>query len=123
MNRVLSSYSTPRQWIVTACCLLTSSFIAGNALAGGNAAQGEKLATSKICVTCHGPAGNAPISPDYPRLAGQHGDYLENALHEYKNGARKDPVMSAQAAGLSQQEILDLAAYFSSQSGSLATRY
>jgi cytochrome c553 len=98
-------------------CLLA----AAPANAGGNAAAGETKAA--ICFTCHGPAGNAPISPDYPRLAGQHGDYLQNALREYQRGARKDPVMSAQAEALKPQDILDLAAYFSSQKSDLATKY
>jgi cytochrome c553 len=74
-------------------------------------------------VRCLGPGGNAPISPEYPKLAGQHDDYLQNALHDYQKGARKDPVMSAQAANLTPQDILDLAAYFSSQAGSLAVKY
>jgi cytochrome c553 len=94
---------------------------AGSANAGGNAAEGEKK--SAVCAACHGPGGNAPTTPDYPRLAGQHEDYIENALHDYQKGARKDPVMSAQAAALTAQDIMDLATYFSSQKGSLAVKY
>lgn len=90
------------------------------ALAGGDVAAGQTKST--VCTACHGAGGNAPISPDYPRLAGQHADYLQNALYDYQKGARKDPVMSAQAASLSPQDILDLAAYFSSQPGNLAVK-
>jgi cytochrome c553 len=101
--------------------LAVALIAAGNAFAGGNAAEGEKK--SAVCAACHGPGGNAPTTPDYPRLAGQHEDYIENALHDYQKGARKDPVMSAQAAALTPQDVLDLAAYFSSQKGSLAVKY
>ena len=53
---------------------------AGNAFAGGNAAEGEKK--SAVCAACHGAGGNAPTTPDYPRLAGQHqaGEYQERPL-------------------------------------------
>jgi cytochrome c553 len=101
--------------------LTVALMAAGNAIAGGNVADGEKK--SATCAACHGPGGNAPTTPDYPRLAGQHEDYLENALHDYQKGARKDPVMSGMAAALTAQEILDLAAYYSSQKGNLAVKY
>ncbi len=101
--------------------LAFSVFIAAPAFAGGDAAAGATKST--VCAACHGPAGNAPILPEYPRLAGQHADYIINALRDYQKGNRKDPVMSAQAAALSQQDILDLAAYFSSQPSSLIVKY
>jgi len=87
------------------------------AFAGGNAGAGA--ANSKACAACHGADFNTPISPDIPRLAGQHGDYLERALEDYKSGARKNPIMGSQAAALSAQDIEDLAVYFESLSGSL----
>ena len=87
------------------------------AFAGGNVAAG--LEKSKTCAACHGADGNKPISPDIPRLSGQHSDYLERALIDYKSGARKDPVMNGQAAMLSRQDMQDLAAYFHSLSGDL----
>jgi cytochrome c553 len=101
--------------------LTVASIAAGNAIAGGNIAEGEKK--SAACAACHGPGGNAPTTPDYPRLAGQHEDYIENALHDYQIGARKDPIMSGMAAPLTPQDIKDLAAYFASQKGSLAAKY
>ena len=55
------------------------------------------------------------MSPEFPVIAGQHVDYLEAALRHYKNGKRKNPIMQAQVANLSQKDMLDLAAYFSSQ--------
>ena len=85
--------------------------------AGGHAAAGAKKAT--VCAACHGADFNTPISPDIPRLAGQHEDYLARALLDYKSGARKSPIMGAQAGALSEQDIEDLAAYISNLKGSL----
>ena len=85
--------------------------------AGGNVGAGAER--SKACAVFHGVDGNKPISPDIPRLAGQHADYLERALTDYKSGERKDPVMNGQAAALSRQDIQDVAAYFHGQSGDL----
>lgn len=74
-----------------------------------------------LCAACHGEGGGKPIMPEYPVLAGQYANYLEHALHEYKDGKRKNPVMSAQAAGLSDADIKALAAYFEAQPGPLYT--
>jgi cytochrome c553 len=52
----------------------------------------------------------------WPRLAGQHADYITKQLADFKKGNRKNPLMSAQAANLSEQDMADLAAYFSQQS-------
>jgi len=83
--------------------------------AGGNAAAGQKIASEK-CQACHGADGNS-TQPQYPRLAGQHADYLEQALSEYQSGARSNPIMAGFAAGLSDQDVKDVAAWFSSQKG------
>jgi cytochrome c553 len=87
------------------------------ALAAGDAASGKQK--SQACAACHGPDGNAPPGPDFPRLAGQHYDYLLKAMRDYKSGARKNPIMGGQVGGLSTQDMADLAAYFSSQKGTL----
>lgn len=78
----------------------------------GNAAAGK--VKSVACVACHGPDGNGPI-PLYPRLAGQHEDYLHKALQDYKTGKRSNSVMKGMALPLTDQDIADLAAYFASQ--------
>lgn len=87
------------------------------ALAAGDAESGKQK--SQACAACHGPGGNAPTAPDFPRLAGQRYDYLLKALRDYKSGARKNPIMGGQASALSAQDMADLAAYFSSQKGTL----
>jgi cytochrome c553 len=80
-------------------------------------AAGKQLVTDKGCVACHGANGDAPTTPDNPKLAGQHADYLMKALSDYKNGRRKNPIMAGMAANLSAQEIEDLAEFFSTQNG------
>ncbi|HET9663442.1 MAG TPA: cytochrome c [Burkholderiales bacterium] len=80
----------------------------------GDPAAGEKK--SKPCEACHGPAGNS-ASAEFPRLAGQHYDYLVKTLNDYKTGTRKNPIMAPQAANLSKRDMQDLAAYYSRQRG------
>ena len=84
------------------------------AQAGGDAEAGQKKSTP--CAACHGPKGMS-VSPDFPNLAGQNFDYIEAALRHYKNGRRKNPIMQGQVANLTDRDIEDLAAYFSSQRG------
>jgi cytochrome c553 len=76
----------------------------------------QKLAS---CAACHGPSGNAPTAPIYPRLAGQHASYLGHALRSYRAGRRKDPIMQqqVQALELSESDIVKLAVHFSKQPG------
>lgn len=98
--------------------LVTLSLLSAFALsaqAGGDAGAGEAIA-KQTCQACHGADGNS-TDPQYPRLAGQHTDYLVHALTAYKSGARKNPIMSGFAASLSEQNIKDVAAWFASQKG------
>ena len=74
---------------------------------------------AQTCQACHGPDGNGTGDEQYPRLAGQHADYLAKALHDYKSGERENPIMKGFAATLSDEDIDDLAAWFSSQEGPL----
>ncbi|PHV04575.1 cytochrome C [Janthinobacterium sp. BJB412] len=101
--------------------LMTALFLSAvslSALAGGNIEKGKQLTEKYTCFTCHGKDFNTPISPDYPKLAGQHKDYLEHALTAYKRGdganGRNDGTMTAQVKALTQQDIKDLAAYLHS---------
>ncbi|HET6545310.1 MAG TPA: cytochrome c [Rhodanobacteraceae bacterium] len=87
------------------------------ALAEGDVDAGKAKAVA--CQACHGTDGNAGIDPQYPRLAGQYADYVARALREYKNGERRNPIMAGFAAPLSEQDIDNLAAYFSSLPGKL----
>jgi len=103
---------------------LLMAAIAATALLGAPAFAGDAAAgktKSKTCAACHGPDGNSG-SPAFPKIAGQHYDYLVKALKRYKSGERKNAIMSPQAANLSRRDIEDLAAYFSQQKG-LVTKY
>ncbi|MGE5318977.1 MAG: c-type cytochrome [Hyphomicrobiaceae bacterium] len=73
-------------------------------------------AKSTTCAGCHGPDGNSTVT-SFPRLAGQHRDYLLQALHEYKIGKRTNPIMGAMVQSLSDTDMEDLATYFSEQKG------
>lgn len=84
----------------------------------GNAVAGK--AKSVTCAACHGADGNGAI-PLYPRLAGQHEDYLRTALTRYQSGARQNAAMNGMAKPLSAQDIADLAAYYASQPKGLVT--
>ncbi len=94
--------------------------ISAPTLAADAAAGKEKAA---MCTACHGEGGNKPMTPDYPKLAGQPADYLVKALRDYKSGKRKNPLMAPMAANLSKQDMQDLAAYFASQPGDLVVKY
>ena len=82
----------------------------------GNAARG--LRKSATCLGCHAVSGykaDFPTVYSVPMIGGQNAKYIENALKEYQKGERRFPSMIATAKSLSDQDIADLAAYFSSQ--------
>jgi cytochrome c553 len=79
--------------------------------ADGDIAAGKKKALQ--CQTCHGLDGLSKL-PEAPNLAGQVQIYLVKSLTEYKTGERKNDMMSVVSPNLSEQDILDLAAYYSS---------
>lgn len=88
---------------------------AGNANAGQAIAERKGKATGQSCIDCHGAQGNTPIDPTYPKLGGQYADYLAHALVGYRDGSRVHVLMNPQAADLSDQEIVDVAAWFAQQ--------
>ncbi len=75
----------------------------------------------QICAACHGKDGNTPIDPSYPKLGGQHRDYLERAMLDYRDDRRKNPIMAGQAKALSRDDIRNLAAYYAQLPGPLKT--
>jgi cytochrome c553 len=87
----------------------------------GNADRGEVLA--ETCKGCHGIPGYYNANPAYhvPKLGGQNADYLEVALQGYRRGTRGHVTMQAQASSLTDQDIADVAAYFSSFEGEAET--
>lgn len=89
-----------------------------SAVAGGNIDAGKALAVKYNCASCHGADFNKPIDPSYPKLAGQHKEYLEHALRTYKRGdapaGRNNAIMAGFAKPLSNKDMADLAAYLHS---------
>lgn len=81
-------------------------------LAQGDPARGEKIAYT--CTGCHGIPFYKNIYPTYtvPKLGGQNQEYLISSLKAYRSGERRHATMQAQASTLSDQDILDITAYF-----------
>jgi cytochrome c553 len=98
--------------------IAAAAIVAAPAFAS-DAAAGAKKA-GEVCAACHGPDGNKPIAPDYPKLGGQHYDYLVKTLKDYKSGARRNPIMAGQAQALTLREIEAVAAYYASRPSTLA---
>jgi len=68
------------------------------------------------CAACHGKNGRG-TTPEYPNIGGQHPDYIEQALNDYRLGKRKNPIMAPFAQQLTREDIEVLAEYFSAQQG------
>ncbi|MDE2050151.1 MAG: cytochrome c4 [Gammaproteobacteria bacterium] len=80
--------------------------------ADGSAQAGA--AKAAVCFSCHGPNGNSQ-NPVWPRLAGQNAVYIAEQLHLFKAGVRQNPVMQPMAAGLTDQDIDNVAVFFAAQ--------
>lgn len=95
--------------------MMSGAALSGTAIADGDAEAGAgKIA---VCVACHGEDG-AASADIYPNLAGQSVSYLESSLKAYREGERlggMSAVMTPQAANLSDEDIADIAAYYSQQ--------
>lgn len=98
--------------LLTFVCL--ALFMAGTACAEGDPVAGKKKAES--CLGCHGIEDYSNAYPAYkvPKLGGQNAKYLISALKAYKAEKRWHPTMQSQAAGLTEQDMADIAAYFES---------
>lgn len=101
---------TARATLFASGTLIMSMACAPTVLAG-DAEKGK--AKSAICVACHGVAGISP-NPQWPNLAGQKDQYLISSMKAYRDGDRQNPIMSPLAQGLSDEDIENLAAYYSS---------
>ena len=101
--------------VVAAACIAATSVRAADVSAGAAKAK-------EVCAACHGLDGNS-ANADYPRLAGQHRDYLAKVLRDYKSGARKNPIMGGMTAALTRDDIDNVAAYYSSLPPVVTARY
>jgi cytochrome c553 len=76
---------------------------------------------ASTCAACHGPDGVKTQGEEFPILAGQQEDYIEQALKDYKSGKRKNPIMGGIVAGLKDEDIPAIAVFFSRQSALCST--
>jgi cytochrome c553 len=88
-----------------------AAYFAGKPLVSQGKPAGTPPQAATLCVSCHGQDG-VSIAPTYPSLAGQHEDYLERAIDEYRKGGRKNPIMKGFAATLKDEDIDVIARYF-----------
>lgn len=100
-----------KNWLLSIS--VATALVSGTALAVGNPQAGEEKANG-ICLACHGPQGNSLV-PLWPKLAGQHPAYIIKQLNDFKAGHRVNEQMTPMAMPLTDQEILDVAAYYATQ--------
>jgi cytochrome c553 len=96
-----------------------------NAAAAADIVGNAKAAKVDMCIGCHGIPGYKATFPEVfpvPMIGGQNAKYIENALTAYKKGERKHPSMRGIAMSLSEQEIADVAAYYSQQTAQAAQK-
>jgi cytochrome c553 len=105
----------PSLLVVAAFALATAPAFGADVVAG-------QAKVKEVCQACHGIDGNSTVA-DYPKLGGQYADYLTKALHDYKSGARKNPIMAGFAATLTDKDIENVAAYYATQPAVLAPKY
>jgi len=113
-----------KKTLLMATLLSTLSFAA---YAGGDIQAGKDAAAKFNCASCHGENYSNPKEPAYPKLAGQHADYLAQALRAYQRGGdaangRSDPTMATQAKALSNKDIQNIAAYLHSLPSNLVLK-
>jgi cytochrome c553 len=102
---------------------LALAFAVAPALADGDAAKGKDK--TAMCAGCHGIGDYKTVFPEVyrvPKLGGQNAAYIVKALQGYKSGSRSHPSMKAIAAGLSDQDMQDLAAYYASGTTTTASK-
>ncbi|HEU0224434.1 MAG TPA: c-type cytochrome [Steroidobacteraceae bacterium] len=123
----LASYQAGARWHPTMTGLASSlseqdradlgAYFAGFAsLKPAAKPAGTAPAAAAACAACHGADGVGTL-PENPTLAGQHADYLAQALNDYRSGRRKNPIMGTFAAQLTKEDIAAITAYFARQPG------
>ncbi|MBU3621591.1 cytochrome c [Polynucleobacter sp. CS-Odin-A6] len=108
---------------------LTAILLSSIGLAqAASAEKGQALVEKGNCASCHGVGLNAPILPVYPKLAGQHADYLYYALRAYKVGnsnpqfGRNNAIMASQVLNWTDADMQDIAAYIATLPGNFVVR-
>lgn len=97
-----------------------AAYLAGEPVKSAGKPVGTAPAAVAVCAACHGTDG-VGIQGIYPTISGQHADYIEHSLQQYRSGARKNPLMAPMAAQLKPEDIKVVAEYFSKQKPALVT--
>jgi cytochrome c553 len=97
---------------VAACALLLTAMTVSTAEAASIYAGQMRAAT--VCSSCHG-VKTPPSDAPFPPLAGRDADYLQTALKQYRDKTRKSDIMNAIAGSMSDDDIANVAAYYSRQ--------
>ncbi|EOA02371.1 cytochrome c [Herbaspirillum sp. AP02] len=110
-----------------ALALLAAATLLSQAATAADIANGRALMEKYNCASCHGKDYTSPTDPAYPKLAGQHEDYIKHALTAYRRGdsamnGRNNAIMSPLAKPLSDRDIADIAAFLHSLPGTLVLR-
>lgn len=100
--------------------MIRATLFTALAVLAGAASATDAPEKAAVCAACHGATGVSQQAA-YPTLAGQHANYLEHALKEYRAGTRKNAIMGAQAKTLTDADIRALAQWFSRQESPLYT--
>lgn len=111
-----SVLSTLTAGLVLSFTLASSQAPASEVATHGDAEAGKTK--SATCLACHGADGNSMV-PTFPKLAGQQPGYMAKQLAAFKDGTRVDDTMKGMIAALTEQDMLDLDAYFASQTSNV----
>ena len=98
--------------------VLSLALLLPMAAQAGDPTRGQQL--SQACAACHGADGNS-VNPEWPKLAGQHAEYVYKQLMDYKSGRRENALMAGQVANLDEQDMRDLGAFYARQQMSTGT--
>ena len=107
-----------RLLLATVACATLAPTLYAQSVVKGDSAKGQEIA-GKVCAACHGPDGNSPLSAN-PSIAGQHAEYIYKQLSNFKPKAGKpaeriSAIMAGMAAPLSDDDMKNVAAYYSGQ--------
>lgn len=111
---------------VATIAIVAGGFLTSTAIAA-DINNGKTLVEKNNCASCHGANLKTPIAPAYPKIAGQHADYLYNALKSYQvtnnpHIGRANAVMAGQAKPFNRSELQDMAAYIASLPGDFVVK-
>lgn len=98
-----------------------AAYLQSDVVQPGTEVVGTPPPATTTCVACHGADGAKTLTDEHPILAGQYADYIVQALHDYKSGKRKNPIMAGIITGVDEKDFEAIAQFFSQQRGLCST--